>query len=165
MWIVLKYKKNEINFLKNDFKKILGNIPIIFRPKIKYQKLIKNKLKNFEKDILDDYLICYDEKFKNHNLLSTLKNIKGLKYFLKNHQNNQKEIISFVNYCKCNQGIDGYIKQSFFNITKKTRARFISGPFTQMMFDILEDKGKKLKILINNLNITITKNSSDLIYI
>ena len=64
MWIVLKYKKNEFNFLKQDFKKALGDLPLIFRPKIKYQKLIRNKLQFLENDILGDYLICYHEKFK-----------------------------------------------------------------------------------------------------
>ena len=32
MWVVLKYKKNEFSFLKNGFKKTLGELPIIFRP-------------------------------------------------------------------------------------------------------------------------------------
>ena len=41
MWIVLKYKKKEFSFLKQDFRKILGDLPLIFRPKFKYQKLIK----------------------------------------------------------------------------------------------------------------------------
>ena len=69
MWIVLKYKKKELNLLKEDFKKVLGNLPLIFQPKIKYQKYEKNKLKYFELDILGDYLICYHEKFKKIKIL------------------------------------------------------------------------------------------------
>ena len=49
---------------------------------------------------------------------------------------------------------------SFFKIIKKTKAKFISGPFTQMIFDIIEDKGKKLKILLDNIN-NIIDNSYD----
>ena len=78
--------------------------------------------------------------------------------------NNQKELIDFIDFCKKNENSDGYLKQSFFNIGSKTKAKFISGPFAQMMFDIMEDNGKKLKVLINNLNITINKNSTNLLY-
>ena len=64
MWVVLKYKKNELDLLKQDLKKTLGALPIIFQPKIRYQKLIRHKIIFLEKNILDDYLICYHEKFK-----------------------------------------------------------------------------------------------------
>ena len=59
MWIVIKYKRNEFNFLKQDFKKTLGDLPLFFRPKIKYKKIIRSKFKFIERDILGDYLICY----------------------------------------------------------------------------------------------------------
>ena len=49
MWIVFKYKKREFSLLKQDFRKILGDLPLIFRPKFKYQKLVKNKLQFLEK--------------------------------------------------------------------------------------------------------------------
>ena len=114
MWLVLKYKKNELNYLKHDLKKKLGNLPTVFIPKVKYQKLIKNKIHFVEREILDDYLICYHEKFQNINMLTILKNSKGLKYFLADSKTNQREIISFIDYCKKNQDLDGYIKQSFF---------------------------------------------------
>ena len=38
MWLVVKYKKNELSFLKNDLKKRFGNLPTFFIPKIKYEK-------------------------------------------------------------------------------------------------------------------------------
>ena len=74
MWIVFKYKKKEFGLLKQDFKKILGDFPLFFRPKYKYQKLVNNKVQHLEKDILDDYLICYHNKFQNNNILTVLKN-------------------------------------------------------------------------------------------
>ena len=134
MWVVLKYKKNEINFLKQGFKKNLGELPIIFQPKIKYQKLIRNKLHFCENEILGDYLICYHKKFKNNKILSHLNNLKGLKYFLKNSFNNQKEIINFIAYCKANQSVDGYIQQGFFNFANIDKGIFLNGPFTNMIF-------------------------------
>ena len=164
MWTILKYKKSELNFLKHDLRISLGAIPEIFIPKFRYQKLKKNKLRFFEDEVLEDYLICYHKKFEDEKIFTTIKNIRGLKYFLTNSKANQKEIIKFVDYCKNNQDRDGYLMQSFFDITKKTKAKFLSGPFAQMVFDILEKKGKKLKILIKNLNITISKNSTNLLY-
>ena len=70
---------------------------------------------------------------------------------------------NFINFCKLHEDKNGFLKQDFFN-TKKNKAKFVSGPFTQMIFDIIEDKRTKLKILINNMNITISKSSSNLLY-
>ena len=70
----------------------------------------------------------------------------------------------FVNFCKSNEDKNGFLKQSFFKILKKTKAKFISGPFTQMIFEIIEEKEKKLKILLNNINITISEKSNKLLY-
>jgi len=160
MWIVLKYKKNEYNFLREGLKKNLGELPVIFRPKIKYQKFIRNKFRFFENDILDDYLICYHEKFKNSKIFSVLNSLKGLKYFLKDSANNQKEIVKFIDYCKTNQGDDGYIHQSFFDFSKVDKGIFLNGPFTNMIFKIIENQRNKIKILIGNKTTTITKSSN-----
>ena len=160
MWIVFKYKRREFSLLKQDFRKILGDLPLIFRPKLKYQKLVKKKLKFLEKDILDDYLICYHEKFQNINMLTILKNSKGLKYFLADSKTNQREIISFIDYCKKNQDLDGYIKQSFFEFQNMKRGMFLSGPFTNMIFSVIENQRNNFKVLIGKATMTITKNSN-----
>ena len=149
MWIVLKYKKKEFSFLKQDFRKVLGDLPLIFRPKFKYQKLVKNKLQFLEKDILNDYLICYHEKFQNINMLAILKNLRGLKYFLIDSKINQREIISFIDYCKKNQDLNGYIKQSFFEFSNIQKGMFLSGPFTNIIFNVIQKERNKLKIGIS----------------
>ena len=160
MWVVLKYKKNELDLLKQDFKKTLGALPIIFQPKIRYQKLIRHRIIFLEKKILDDYLICYHEKFKENKMLEVLNNLRGLKYFLEGSNNNQQEIISFVNCCKKNQDKDGYIKQSFFELSDIKKGIFMNGPFTNMIFTVIENQKDKLKVLIGNMKTTITKNSN-----
>ena len=160
MWIVLKYRKSEFSFLRQDFRKILGDLPLIFRPKLKYQKFIKNRLHFLEKDILDDYLICYHEKFKNNKIMTILKNLRGLKYLLGSLKTNQKEIVNFINYCKKNQDENGYIKQSFFEFSNMKKGKFLSGPFTNMIFSIIENQKHKLKILVGKVTMTITKNSN-----
>jgi len=159
MWIVVKYKKKEFSYLKHDFKKVLQTSPTIFRPKIKYQKFIGNKVKYLENDILEDYVFCYHKKFNNLEILSNLKNLRGLKYLLKNSKDSQEEILSFINYCKINQGEDGFLKQSFFGFSNINKGVFISGPFTNMIFKVIQNQKNKLKILIGNVTTTITKNS------
>ena len=112
-----------------------------------------------EKFILDNYIFCYHEKFKNPSLFSILKNLKGLKYFLTNSQNNQKEIINFIELCKKNQDENGYIKQSFFNFTNLQKGIFLNGPFTNMIFSVIENQKDKLKVLIGNVTTTISSNT------
>ena len=160
MWIVIKYKKKEFNFLKKDFRKILGDLPLIFKPKIKYEKFIKNKLHLLEKDILGDYLICYHKKFQEVGMLSILKNIRGLKYFLIDSKINQKEIINFIDYCKKNEDVDGYLKQSFFDFSNIEKGIFLSGPFTNMIFNVIDNQRHYLKVLVGKITTTITKDSN-----
>ena len=159
MWVVLKYNKNEFSFLQQDLNKALGNKPEIFIPKFRYQKLVRNKLKFSEKNILDDYLICYHEKFDNLSVLTILKNLRGLKYFLPNSYSNQKEIKNFINYCEKNKDSEGYIKPSFFEFSNMKKGIFLNGPFTNMIFNVIENQKDKLKVLIGKVTTTIKKNS------
>ena len=160
MWVVLKYNKNEFSFLQQDLNKALGDKPEIFIPKFRYQKLVRNKIKFTEKNILDDYLICYHEQFKSIKILTILKNLRGLKYFLTNSQTNQKEITEFINYCEKNQDSDGYIKPSFFEFSTMNKGIFLSGPFTNMIFSVIEKQKNELKVLIGKMKTTITKKSN-----
>ena len=41
-----------------------------------------------------------------------------------------------------NEDFDGYIKQSFFSFKNKDKFEFISGPFTSLIFSILEENKK-----------------------
>jgi len=159
MWLVIKYNKNEFHFLQGELKKKIGESLQIYKPKIKFQKLIRNKIKSLEKNLLDDYLFCYHEKFKNKKLLTLLNNSKGLKYFLKNSDTNQTEIVNFIEFCKKNEGEDGFLKQDFFDNSNFKKGIFISGPFTNLIFSVIENQRKRLKVLIGNVTTTIKKNS------
>ena len=164
MWVVLKYKPKEFEILKDSFFKILGEMPEFYNPKYKYERYINNKLKTFEKSILNNYLICKHDKFKDSKIVNILKNSRGLIYFLSGCEFNQKKLEEFIKFCRLNEDANGFLTQSFFKIIKKTKAKFISGPFTQMIFDIIEDRGGKLKVLLNNVNMTISKSSKNLLY-
>ena len=115
MWIILKVKNKEFSILKESFLKILGKDVIFYLPKIQIQKFKKNKVKKYEIQILGDYLFCYHEKLKNLNFLQSLKNTRGLKYFLENSLYNQNHIKSFIDKCKENEK-EGFISQSFFQL-------------------------------------------------
>ena len=52
MWIVIAYKPNELNILKNSIKNILKKNINYYIPKIKYKKLVINKIKEVQKNIL-----------------------------------------------------------------------------------------------------------------
>ena len=158
MWVILKINKKEFSILKEDFFKKLDKDVKFYLPKIKIQKYNKNKVKSYETYILGDYLFCYHKKLKNLNFLQSLKSIRGLKYFLENSVYNQNQIENFINKCKKNEK-DGFISQNFFNKIISQRAIFISGPFINMIFKIIEERKNKLKIIIGGLKTTIDKNA------
>ena len=160
MWVVVKYKPNEFSLLKKKFTEILGGSPEFFVPKIKFQKIIHNKIKTFEKSILEGYLLCHHIKFKDSKILHKLKFTRGLSYFLDGYKKSQNEIFDFVNHCKKYENKDGYLSQGFFDDSALMRAKFISGPFTNMVFDIISRQKNKLTILIGNLKTTICDNSN-----
>ena len=51
MWVVLKYKSNELEILKKSFSETLGEMPEFYIPKIKYERYVNNKRKVYEKKI------------------------------------------------------------------------------------------------------------------
>jgi len=158
MWIVIKFNKKEINLLKKDLKSKLGEEVKFFLPKIKFQKLKNNRLFNEENFLLGNYLICFHPSFENVSLLNNLKYCKGLSYFLRDFCNSQKEIIAFINKCKNHQDDKGYIKQSFFNFGENHNFKFMSGPFTNMIFKILEKQKNSIKILVRDCKLTVLRN-------
>ena len=47
---------------------------------------------------------------------------------------------------------------TFFKNVIKNRGQFISGPFTNMMFEIIEKQKNKLKIVVDNIVTTVSDN-------
>ena len=101
--------------------------------------------------------------FSENSTLIQLKYLKGLKYYLDGFQNQQLQIQKFVKYCR-NYEKNGYISQEFFNNINFERGKFISGPFTNLVFNILERNKKKLKVLVGNFKTTINL-SKDCLYL
>ena len=51
----------------------------------------------------------------------------------------------------------GFITQGFFCDNNFNRAKFISGPFTNLFFDILSNQSDKIEILMGKYKTTILK--------
>jgi len=163
MWIVAKIKKKELNLFKKELINQFGLEIKFYNPKIEYRKHIKNKTRKFEKFILENYIFCYHEKLNQPKVTSKLRFLKGLEYFLEGYLENQDEIIKFINYCKSFENKNGYLSQAFFKNMIRGKAQFVSGPFTNMIFEIIEKQKNKLKILIGNI-ITVVSDNRDYLY-
>jgi len=160
MWVVAKIKKKELSLFKEKLVEKLGKEIKFYSPKIQYQKYFKNKIKKFEKFILENYIFCYHERFNETKTINEIKFSKGLEYFLEGNIQNQKEIIKFINHCKSFENKEGYLTQAFFKTMIMRKAQFVTGPFANMIFEILEKQKNKLRILVGNVVTTISDNKN-----
>ena len=159
MWTILKYDKKYLYLLKRDLSNRVGRDLEFYIPKIKIQKYIKNKLCNFENNLIGNYLLCYHHLFANSNVISSLQYCRGLKFFLTNYINAQEEINKFIWKCKKHENKEGYIQQSFFEFENINKSKFISGPFTNLVFNLISENNKMLNVQIDKFCITVPKNS------
>ena len=162
MWVVAKIKIKNLNTFKKDLSEKIGNDIKFYHPKIEYYKYFGDKVKRFEKLILENYIFCCHKKFKKTSFVNEVKFLKGLEYFLKGYNQNQNNIIKFIEYCKTFENEKGYLTQSFFKSIITKRAKFISGPFTNMIFEIIEKQKNKLKILVGSIVTTIPDRGNNL---
>ena len=163
MWMVAKIKKRELHLFKKELIKKFGPKTKFYSPKIQYQKYINNKVQKIEKFILENYIFCYHERLDQPKVIDEVRFLRGLEYFLQGHYQNQNEILKFIDYCKIYENKDGYLSQAFFQIMIRRKAQFVSGPFTNMVFEILEKQKNKLKILVGNF-VTIIPNNNNYFY-
>ena len=160
MWLVAKINIQEVGIFKKKLIEKFGQEIEFYNPKIVYYKNFKNKIKKYEKFILENYIFCHHKKFVNSKVVNEVKFVKGLQYFLTGYVQNQDEIIGFIRNCQSFENKDGYITQAFFRKIVANKAKFISGPFANMMFEIIEKQKNKLKISINNIVMTISNNQN-----
>ena len=116
---------------------------------------------NKSKFMLNDYMFCFHEKFNNNNYLQILNYVKGLKSFLPNFKETQKDIKNFIFACKGNEDKNGFITQNFFyNLEnfKDKNYKFQSGPFTNLIFKIINVEKNFLNILIGKYKTTVKNN-------
>ena len=158
MWAIIKIDKKKLIFLKEDFKKKLGEEVSLYCPKFLINKSNKNKNNIKELPLMGDYLFCFNAKFSNPQIINSLKYSRGLKYFLEGFVQSQNEIQSFVSRCKDSEDKKGYLTHSFFKLYCNSSYKFSSGPFVNTIFKIISLQKNKIKILIGDLTTTLTKN-------
>ncbi len=163
MWVIAKVKYSELNIFKKELKKKFDNNLKFYYPKIQFEKILNNKKRKYDKLLLGEYVFCQHENFKNSKLINQLKFVKGLNFFLSNCDLNQTEIINFIKYCKDYEDDNGFIKSSFFKTILIKKAKFVSGPFANMFFDIIEKQKKKLKIIVGNI-VTVVPDKKNYLY-
>jgi len=157
MWTIIKLDRKKISFLIKDFQEKLGKDFIIYSPKLLIEKHRKNKIVNSEVSLLGNYIFFYHKKLNNPLMLNSLRFSRGLKYFLEGFLSSQKEIENFIKKCKEFENKNGYITQNIFEIFEDKKYKFLSGPFTNQIFKILEMQKNKISILIGNLETRINK--------
>lgn len=157
MWLIIKYKSKEYQSFKKNILKKIDNDIIIYRPKIKKQISIINPNKYLEKNILGNYVMVYSKIFLDHSVLKKISTLVGVSYILDGFIQSQKQISKFIDYCKIHEDINGFLKQSFFNFKKNQKGFFINGPFINYIFDIIDNQKNKMKLLVNNKKILISK--------
>ena len=158
MWTIIKFDKKKLALLKKDFKEKLGHDFTIYVPKITFKKYKNNKLIKKEFSLLGDYLFCFHKKFENSQAINKLKFTKGLKYFLNGFISSQEEIKKFIEKCKESEDKEGYLSQKFFELHINSKYQFSSGPFTELIFKIIDLQKNKINILLGNIKTTINKN-------
>ena len=157
MWTIIKVDLKNLEFLKKELKKKIGNDVKIYSPKFLIQKYKKNKLIGKELNLLGDYLFCHHIKFESTEIINMLKFTKGLKYFLNGFSQSQKDIEKFIYKCKESENNKGYLTQSFYELCKNTNYKFASGPFAEKIFKIINLQKNKIDILLGNIKTTINK--------
>ncbi len=157
MWTIIKFDKKNLENLKKDLKDKLGDEISFYSPKLLVQKYKNNKLINKEFNLLGNYIFCFHKKFERSSIIDQLKFIKGLKYFLIGFVRTQKEITEFIKKCQESENKDGYLSENFLELNLSSEYKFSSGPFTDMIFKVIDLQKKKISILIGNIKTTINK--------
>ena len=163
MWLVLKYKNSEIGNLKRDLISKIKDIAF-YNPTIKLNYFLNNRRNSKTKNLLEGYLFCQSKIIENIESKTLIKNLKGLQYILSGSKRDQKDIENFISICKQHEDHEGFIKQSFFEVKNKTKCYFLSGPFAKIIFDIVEETKKIIKVRFKNMDLIVPKNSSNLLH-
>ena len=155
MWIIAKYNKNSKNFFINEFSKKIKNTKFYY-PNMVY----RNKGKFIAKNILENYIFCFNTLFKDEKNIDQIRYIKGLDQVLEGYKNSQLQILNFINLCKKNENEDGSIGQNFFDQFEYSKVKFLNGPFSNLIFKILDKRKNLIKSNLGSLVLKFKKNSN-----
>ena len=157
MWIILRYKKNNFQFLINVLKEKFQNDLEIYNPKFKTNLRVKNKLITNELTLLGDYFFCYHKEFNNPNIINSLKFTKGLKDFIQGYKFSQKDIQDLLRDVASLKMMRVILQINFIIFTRIQKFKFNSGLFSNFVFEIINLQKNKINLLLGNLKITTEK--------
>ena len=157
MWTVIKFDRKKFHFFKKEIQGKLSKKNFLYYPKLLVHKYKNNKLIKKEYNMLGDYVFCYDKELQNDEILAKLKFVRGLKYILSGSLSAQTEIKKFIETCKEFENKNGYITQNIFQLKEAQKYKFVSGPFINKIFQIINIQQNKIKILLGDLKTTIKK--------
>ena len=156
MWLVAKIKKKEFEIFKQDLNQKLKSNLKFYQPK--FLKEIKKNNKTLQKEVplINNYIFIYHPDFSKTELINFLSFTKVLDYFLKKSLFNQIQISNFIKSCKNFEDDKGYIKPNFFKSLINSKAKFLSGPFVNKVFQVIEKKENFIRIILNDLELKLT---------
>ena len=88
-----------------------------------------------------------------------MKFIKGLKYFLNGFNESQESIKKFIQECKSTENDEGFVSREILDLKLEKKYKFLNGPFSNQIFEILKFQKEKIRIATGNLTTTIKKKS------
>jgi hypothetical protein len=150
MWAIAKYKPYEFHNFQQSLSEKLSNVKI-FRPVYLKKGTLKTPL-------LGTYCFVHCDLFQDDYIIHQLKYKKGVDYFLKNYKIHQFDILAFINHLKQHQDDQGYIQSKFFYQYLVKKGTFLEGPFKSLLFNILEDNKKTMKVSIEGSNLAFIIN-------
>jgi len=155
MWIVANIKSKESLIFKQQLREKLKNEVKFYEPKVFYRKKNVENIKN----ILGSYIFCFHEKFKDYGYLSAARYIKGLKYFLRDFKNSQRNIMKFIDFCKKHEDERGFLIGDFFKKIVSEKGKFLNGPLANLVFEIIENNKNNLVLNVGQKKIFLKKDS------
>ena len=144
--------------MKNKISEIILIAEKAYKNKeyIRSYSLYKSIYKEY--DLLGDYLFCYHKNFKQSKNIINYRYIRGLKYFLEGYKLAQSEIETFIYNCKINEDEKGNLKSNFYELFLEKKYKFLSGPFSEKIFNITLIQKEKIEVAIGNLKTKIKRN-------
>ena len=83
--------------------------------------------------------------------------MRGLKEILKGCKESQLELVNFINQCKKAENDKGFLTQKFYELNTEKNYKFLNGPFSEKIFRIVDLQKNKIKVLIGNLNVQLSR--------
>ena len=133
----------------------------------RYQREIEEILHQDNMEAVPSKHGFFDRIFDWANASNTSRKPQGLngsQFFRLNINLSVKKykITKFINLCKDNENENGGIKQSFFSDSEFKKIKFLSGPFSNLIFDVIERKKDKIKLSLGGIKTTINMDSENL---